>query len=215
MKSRGVFLCGMVLASMAITAGAQEKVSVYNSPRAVFVMARAALKKRDVKAFMSCLTEDSQLLMTGQLVMLGMVIKADAALDKSGKAAELVKPVDEIFKKHGLTKQAAPQTRNRPDAAAQLQAKRQLAKLVKDRSAFCADLLAALQKADAKAGSPLFADAEWDEVKIDGDKATGTMLVGKKKEKRPIDFAKAGGGWLLVLPNPKSEAAKPPPQPKK
>ncbi len=103
MKSRGVFLGGLLLASMAAPADAQEKASVYNSPKAVFVAARAALKKGDVKSFMSCLTEDSQALMTGQLILVGKVIKADATLDKSGKAAELVKPVDEIFKKHGLT----------------------------------------------------------------------------------------------------------------
>jgi hypothetical protein len=202
MKPRGLFLGGLLLALMVGVVGAQDKGEAQDSPKAVFQTARAAMKKGEVKAFMTYLTEDSRALMTGQLIMVGMAIRADAALDPSGKAAELVKPVNEVFKKHGLTAEALAKITIPLDPAGQANARREMARLVKSPSAFCADLLAAIAKANSKSGPAVFGHADLTDVNIKGNKATGTLVYAEKKTKAPLQFARVGDRWFLVLPDP-------------
>jgi hypothetical protein len=205
------------LATIVLVAGAQEKAKVFDTPEAVFKASQAAAKKKDFKGFFNCLTQDSQKLMTGQLIMTGSMIKSFASLDSTGKAAELIKPINEVFSKHGLKEEELKKKlkpTNDPKQAAKNM--RGAAELVKSPANFCSDLIAALEKANPKGAQP-FVDGKLSDVKIDGDKAKGMIAIkaGEKERKEPIEFAKVGGGWKLVLPEPKEGPPKLPLPPKK
>jgi hypothetical protein len=210
MMPRSVVFGGLLFASLALlAAGApvSEKGKSYNSPEAVFKAAQGFAKKKDFKGFLGCMTEDSQKLVTGQLIMTGSMIKAFAGLDPSGKAAEMVKPIDKVFSKHGLTDEALKKIKSAKDPKQAGKTMRAAAELVKSRADFCSDLIAALDKANPKGAQP-FAEGTLKDVKIDGDKAKATIVMkaGEKERTEPIEFAKVGGGWKLVMPEPKVPA---------
>jgi hypothetical protein len=215
MNTHSVFLGTLVLGSMVVVAFAQEKTKVYDTPEAVFKAAQTAASKKDFKSFFSCITEDSQKLMTGQLVMTGSLIKASAGRDPTGKATEMIKPINEVFSKHGVTDEALKKIKppKSPEEAAKTV--RTVAGLVKSPAAFCSELIAVLDKMNPKGGNDPFATGKLSDVKITGNKARGTiqMKVGESERKEPIEFAKVGGGWKLVMPEPKAPggAKLPPP----
>jgi hypothetical protein len=204
-------ISALVLTSMVVTAGAQEKPGAYDTPETVFKAAQAAIKRQDIKGYFGCLTEDSQKLMTGGLVMHGSMIKAGAARNPGDEMAELVKPIDEVFSKHGLTEEALKKIGPPKDAREAAKNIRAAADLVKSRVGFSSDMIAVLEKGRPKGADP-FAAGKLADVKIEGDRARGTieMKFGESEHKEPIQFVKVDGSWKLVLPEPK--AAPPPPK---
>jgi hypothetical protein len=205
---RAVVLCATLLVVMAATGRGEEKSPVYKTPQEVFAAAKAAAKKNDVKAFYQTLTPESREKLTAMSAMMGVMTKAFSAFDTTGKAEEKIKPIVDAMKKHGLTDEAMKKvkpltpTSTPKEVAASL---KQLAGMVKDPPGFIGDMMAAMKKVDPKAeGLEALARARLEDVKIDGDKATGTTIgkKGDKEEKQPLKFEKIAGSWRIVLPDP-------------
>jgi hypothetical protein len=210
-------VAGLLILALAVTAAADtDKEKVYKTPQAVFEAAKTAAKKKDMRTFVGCLTPDSQKLFTGQLVLAGVLTKAFAGLDPSGKLKEVVKPIDDLMAKHGLTEEALKKFKPSKDPKETGKAMRAMADLIKDRTGFCVEIAALFEKSMPKKGKAAFENEELKDVKIDGDKAKGVLVSkdGEKERKVPIDFAKIGGGWKLVMPEapirpgPKEKPAK-------
>ena len=77
---------------------------------------------------------------------------------------------------------------------------KKLAAPIKDKPAFIADMLDALEEMGSEESKGMsLGDATLKDVKIDGDTAKGT-IVKKGDKEEPIHFQKIDGGWLVELP---------------
>src|SRR5262245_52406413 len=93
MQPRTVVSAGLCLVALALpragrAADPPARGKGYDSPRAAFDAARAALKKDDYKAFYHCLTPEAGELLAGHLAFAGVMARYLATLDPSGRAAQ-------------------------------------------------------------------------------------------------------------------------------
>jgi hypothetical protein len=174
----------------------------FDSPQEVFDAAAAAEKQKDHRAAVECLTEDSRDRLAAMLLTVGMLTKAFGSLDKSEQGKEKVKLLDDVFEKHGLTKEVLEKAKKAPPARQAEEFKQ----LIKDPTGFVADMLAVMPRLSGKKGDqgagPLKGAARLEDLKIDGDTASGVAVTEKdgKKERTPIKFKKEAGGWKIELP---------------
>ena len=79
---------------------------------------------------------------------------------------------------------------------------KELAVPIKDKPAFIGDMSAALEEMNPGESTTLsFQSATLKDVKIDGEKATGTITrtVKGRTGDQPIHFTKIDGGWLVDI----------------
>src|SRR5206468_3944962 len=100
-----------------------------------------------------------------------------AGMDKD-KGKDTIKAMDDAMNKHGLTEEYLktvekdnPGKKGTPQEERDML--RKLVAPVKDKSAFIADIMTALKKSGDKDSFSIGTDLK--DVKIDGDKATGTV----------------------------------------
>jgi hypothetical protein len=187
------------------------KQAVNKTPQEAFDAAKKAVARDDWKGFCATLTDDSRDTLAVGMVMMPLMLKgfAEFAPPEQRKAVlAKFKPLDDVMTKHGLTEAALAGLKDtKPagkDPEAMKEAFKKLLTPVKDRSAFVAEMFAALKQMDPKqAGQgPLSTDAELKDVSTDGDNAKG-MIVTKKggQEKRePVAFRRVDGSWKIDLP---------------
>jgi hypothetical protein len=198
---RGVVLGGLLLAVLALVAGAQTekkaKAKVYKTPRAVFEAEQAALKKSDYKAVVALFTREGQKDLAVDLALMGLDLRAGAAEDS--KLKKKAKPVLDVLEKYGLTEQATKKIKP-PRSAKEAEAMhRAVEKLIEKPAAFAAAYMAAEEKAGLiKKPS----EAKLTGLKIEGNRAHAVVVetIDGEEDKRPMAFAKVGEGWKLVIP---------------
>jgi hypothetical protein len=214
MNPRGVLLCGLLAVCITVLAGpaggGDKDAKKYDSPQTVFDAATKAAKDKDWKTLHGCLTRDSRDVLTGQIAFLGLFFRGVAGkVDPSGKAAEKLAPLETIYKKHGLTKEVLEKMKKDSPKASQdpkeeAKAMKKLAEPIKDQVGFITAVLKVLDEANPKQQKNPLGDAKLKDVKVDGDKATGTQVTksGDKEKEQTVTFVKEGGGWRMVLPLP-------------
>jgi len=216
---RTLTLCGLLLAALAVCAAQkdkdekpkdkdkeQPKARTYKTPQAVFDAAVASMSKKDYAVMVTCFTPEAQQQMAVDLATQGLFFRGKA--DDDEKIQTRFKPAFEVMDKHGLTKAATKDVKikgfrpSKEDRAAIL-------KLVKDPAAFAAAYMTAQEKANEGGDKDQPPKPELKDLKIDGDKASGNIVVtfkvkGKDKDveavrerKQPVNFSKIKGGWLI------------------
>jgi hypothetical protein len=179
------------------------KDKVYKTPQAVFDAAMAASRKKDFKAAVTCLAPEAQKDMAAGF--------AYAALNiKEGNTEEVrkgFKPLFDVLERHGLTGKATKDIQTGDDPKTAEKSRLALRRLIKDHAAFAAEYLAAQDKVGGgeRRGETKIRLAD---LKIDGEKATGTMVVdfgGSEDKRLPVEFVKIGGGWKMI-PEPRPAA---------
>ena len=221
MKARCVALSALLLACVALSAAAQKdkdekpkdkdkeqpKAKAYKTPQEVFDAFLVSLNKRDAKAFVGCLAPETLQEMAAASAVQGLQRREVVGDAKDDKLAKRWKPTLDVLDKHGLTAKATKDVKvgKAPTPAEREKAEVAVLPLIKDKAAFLIDYQEALDK-----GRPKFKEdelkAKLTDVKIDGDKATGTVVVNlkDKEEKAPVEFVKVGTGWKIT-PNPKKK----------
>jgi hypothetical protein len=240
---RTLTLAGLLLAALATCAAAQKdkeepkkdkdkapKAELYKTPQDCFDDTAKAFETQDMRLMMNCLTPTAQVRF--------VVLFAEGALSlrplaKDEGIAKTYKPVFDALDRHGLTEKATKDLEYEGRSLTK-KGQEQLKKLVKDPTAFVLDLTAAFEKINPK---PKDKDKDkgkgkddprpkLTDVKIDGDKATATVIdfvrsrpKDKDKEevterKNPVTFEKINGGWR-VDPFPKGLDAEKPAKDKK
>jgi len=213
----GAFLIiGLGGAPPAAGQGGKEQATLYATPQAAFDAFLAASKKEDMKALCHTLTDETVSQMTGALVFMGLFMKGFMELgakeDKSGDTTKAIKALDDVFARHGLTKEkmdkVAPKQKDpteKLDQKALEAAMQKLASLVKDRCAFLDDFVKTMKKLPGKQGEGFSMVPEGTvkltDLKVQGDKASGTIATSKdgKDMRDPISFKKVGGGWKIDM----------------
>ncbi len=205
----------LLLAILAPAAGAQaerrDAGAAYNSPQAAFEAAQAAQKKDDFKTFVACFTPEAQKEMAAGLAFGALQQQAAARSDE--KLRTQFKAILDVLNKYGLTDEVGKKIKLNPasqDEAVKLQ--KEIQGLIKDPAAFDVDLMTAYSKTEPfNRKPPDMPMPQLTDVKIDGDKARGTIVVKVQGQelRQPAEFAKVGGGWKLA---PAPQPA-PPPRP--
>jgi hypothetical protein len=201
MGARRRLLISAVLAVvMVLPACNRGKGKTYDSPQAVFDAMVAASAKEDWPGMMNCLTDESQDKLTFAVAFMGSLMKQFAGFDKD-KGAEAAKAIDEAFKKHGMSE--AQLAHLGKDMSPDIQSMRKVIEPIKDKPGFVADVLGALKKLGNKEGTPQQFSGTLTDLKVNGDKATGTVVrnVAGKETKEPVEFKKVGSGWKIEMPD--------------
>lgn len=207
-----VLLAGLLLRGPVVgqESPSPEPEGTYGSPKAVYDAGFEAMKKKDYKTFMKCLSPESRDRIIAEFAAAGAVIRIMANLADDAKMKDIADDLDKTLAKHGLTKEAMAKFGAAKDPKEVEKAKKTLAALVKDKPAFMGDVVKLLEKLSTGKGKP--DEGELKEVKITGDKAQGKIVskVNGKEMSQPIDFVKIGGSWHIVVPEMKATTAKVP-----
>ncbi len=176
----------------------------YATPREAFEAVNRAAAKKDWKTVFRGLTPESGQRLTGYLVHTGAMIQLFAPLDKTGRMMALVRPLQVAFKKHGLTGEALGKVVKAGKAGKgpkeQDAARRKLARLVKDKIGFVAEVWPYFERiagADVLFGKPTL-----ENVRVNGDTATALAVTrkGAASTLEHVTFRKIDGGWRVELP---------------
>jgi hypothetical protein len=219
MKARCVALSALLLACFALSAAAQkdkdekpkdkEKPKAYKTPQEVFDAFLTSLNKRDAKTFVACVDPDTLDQVAAFYAVQGLQRRQRAeGGTTASKLAKLWKPTLDVLNKHGLTAKATKDVKlgKDPSPAELAKAHAAVLPLLKDKAGFIVDYQNARDTELPKAKEDDL-KAKLRDVKINGDKATGTMVVTisvKEEKKDPVEFVKVGGGWKIV-PYPKKK----------
>jgi hypothetical protein len=206
--SAGFLACVLALLPAVLGCG-----GAFSTPEACFQSMQRAGHNKDVAGMMQCLTDESQGILSGGLVLMGSAMKMAsgfAALggeQAAGQAADmeqLADEVDGVLAKHGVTEEslegAAPTLQTATDSSAI----RKLSDAISDKPRFIADMFAVLQK--SQQGSEFSKEFEdqiagtLKDVKIEGDSATATIVTANGEA--PVEFRKTAVGWKLHIDLP-------------
>jgi hypothetical protein len=209
MRTHHPALAGLLLVTLPLAARGQED-KTYPTPQAVFEAATAAQKKDDFKTFVACFAPEAQKQMAAGLAFNALGQQAAARNDE--KLRKQFKQILEALDKHGLTDEVTKKIKPPADAKEAEKVGRDVQGLIKDPAAFYVDLMTAYSKTEPfNRKPPETPEAKLTDVKVDGDKAKGTVVIkaGGQEAKQPAEFVKVGGGWKFA---PAPQPA-PPPKP--
>ena len=198
MKRR--FFSAALIASLICSVSLTGCSKKYDSPEAVFEAAKAAAEKEDVEAFLKCMTEGTQEMFAGTMAMSAITMKQAGGLLKAvgGKEdKEAFENMSAVLDKHGLTDEYIKGLGGVRKVSKPQGVLTELLKPVKDKPAFVADIMKALEPIQKDTGIPkdVFA-GELSNVKINGDSATAVV---KDSFPRPLAFKKVDGSWLIDM----------------
>ena len=159
-----------------------------SSPEDVFAKFKKATENDDYKGAFNCLEESTQNgMVAGMVIMSGFMVMGDD---------DAKKKMDEVMKKHKLNDLDEKEMEKFKDD--QKAAMDFVASKVKDKAQFFADVMSVASKAKNAGDNSFAIKGELKDVKTDGDKATGKIVVKDGKEE-PISFVKVDGRWLIKM----------------
>ncbi|MCE9546435.1 MAG: hypothetical protein K8T25_13090 [Planctomycetia bacterium] len=179
----------------------------YKSPQEVFDAANSSVEKKDYQGFCQCLTADTQDQMAGFLVLGPLSLeKMMMALPPQPSAIEAISRIDKVFQQHGVDTgkidlEALGKFPQKTPAEKSEEVKR-LAAGIKDKPAFISDMILAMESNAKSQGNFIqsrlpFGNSRLEDLKIEGDSATGTAVDKTNGQKTPVTFSKVNEGWLI------------------
>lgn len=189
---------------LAALAGCGSSIG-HSTPQECAYAAKAALDSNDIEALFDCLTVETQDVLAGSIVQhvnaFNTFGRGMAALQGAKAAASIEKTLGElnsVLDKHGVDDASLQNISSSLSAVNDPQASAVVAKVVKDKRAFIADIFAAFKRLGKGVGN--LGDRYAGEVKglkVDGDKAVAT-IAGPSGEEH-LDFRKTAAGWKLHI----------------
>src|SRR5262245_19968969 len=205
MSVRVPVLAGLLLAALATMGTAQKaRAKVYETPQDVFDAFLAAVNKHDSKAFVACLTPEALKDLAARRAVATLQKRAEIKGDRDEeKLDKKYRPILDVLDRHGLTKKEIKLGEMAKERA---KARETVLRQLKDPGAFLADLLDADDKVTARKSEKI--EARLTDMKIDGDRASGIVVIteGDTERKLTYEFTKIGASWKLD-PRPKDEKA--------
>jgi hypothetical protein len=166
----------------------------HSSPQAVFEAMNKYSNAKDYDGMLKCFTPGSQDLMVG-----GMAIAAAMAKQMGAMFGKADPEMDALVKKHGIATVDMKEMQG-GDPGAMM---KKLAASIKDKGGFMKEFIELMEKKDKNKSADFNKafDGKLGDVKIDGDKATGKLVVTKdgKETKSDIQFRKIKGSWLVEI----------------
>lgn len=159
----------------------------FASPQAAFDAMSDALAAGDWRRATGCMTDESQEMMAGGLLLIGGLVSAFGGEESAGLTA--------VMQRHGIDPEEGPDIDE--NGAFDLP--------IRDKPQFIADMLAAMEATGENIDEGPIAWAESSELAdlvMDGDTATATVvsMTEDGEEREPIEFRRSDGAWLVHLP---------------
>jgi hypothetical protein len=208
---RTAAIAALLLAALAVTAGAQKdkdekKAKLYKTPQEVFDAVEEAEAKKDYKTFVACFAPETQkdfaLLLAIEAVEKRRAAKNEKDEKRREERAKAAKASNDVLDKHGLTEKATKGVKFGESPKEAKEIRKTVYGLIKKPEAFFVEML---PLSDFLGGEKDKPKSKLTGVKIDGDKASGTVVTeGKdkgKERKEPVKFVKIGGGWRILMPS--------------
>jgi hypothetical protein len=208
---RTVTLAALLLAAVAASAAAQkDKAKVYKTPQECFDAGSAAFAKGDHKTWVGCLAPASQKELAAELGVKYALTRASLEglkdRDRAAAVAKAHKPLFDVLDRHGLTAKALKGLEEGKDEKQRQKARQAVLDLLKDAEAFLVDFYEAVDRLEGLSKEKDGGTEELTDVKIDGDKATATVVRTVKGDdkgkdvvsKESMRFVKVDGGWRLA-----------------
>jgi hypothetical protein len=189
----------------------QPSQQLYKTPADVFHAFTTAAEKDDWKTTCECMTDDTRDQLAAGLVMIAGFAEGFA---KTEEEKAKLKPLLDVLAKHlpaPVQNPEKPKPSNKLDKTGAEDFEKSMMKGVegiKDRNAFIADMMTALKHVPdggmaniSKSQLFPFRDVKLEELKIQGDTATGFVVAKRdgKEVRQPIGFKKVGDGWKIEL----------------
>ena len=163
----------------------------FDTPEAAFSAMRDAVGEKDWEQAVDCLTDESQDMMAGGLVLVAGLMAAFGGEEMQG--------VQAVFQKHGVD--AAPSGSSPPGSEPGESPEPPEAPVIEDKAAFIADLLTELEQVGEgfDEGPAQWGEAELSDLTIEGERANGTLTLLEDGEEKTeeIEFAQVEGRWLV------------------
>lgn len=165
-----------------------------SKPEATFATFKTNIEEGNWKAGANCLTEESQASLCGVMIFMSSLT---AAFDPDSKEG-----FEALMKKHGAGPDAeSPFPGSAPTAAMNdpQNMMRMLGSAIKNKPAFLEDLMGWMSESGGNFDLGKVTDANLEELKIDGDKATAIVVNDDKRN--PIEFQRMNDRWKIHLPD--------------
>lgn len=162
------------------------------SPEAVLRKADEAIRGKDFKTFYRCVRPaDRGLLVASTLMGAAMMAAIQDGLKSDGGAATA--ELEEVFKKHGLTKDSAMAVAMKAADPGKAAAAPDLG----DPEALFVDLFTLMSKGKDDGGMKFNLGPEMKNVVVEGDKAHGE--VTSEGNTRTVSFVREDGSWYICM----------------
>ena len=160
------------------------------SPQAVFERAKAAAKNEDYHELMNCIHVDDVKNFASVMVTMTQKLQAlSQAPIAPNMIKELMEKFENVLKKHNITR----------DKTFDINQVANVRGLAADMMEVGKDFTNSTLPIPQTSFSAAYRDATLGEVKINGDKATGSIASGERTS--TIHFRNEGGRWYIGLPN--------------
>jgi hypothetical protein len=203
MMFRLAAFASLSLTAVALAQEPAPKEKLYKTPQAVYDAAMAAHKRKDYKTAIACFAPEAQKDTAAAMALNALNVKAG----NNEEIRKTFKPLFDVLDKHGLTEKAVKDVDLGEDPRTVEKSREKLKKLIKKPAEFAVDYLKAQDKLGA-GDRPGETKSKLTDVKINGDKATGTVRIdfgGDREITQPVEFVKINGSWKLI-PEPKQKA---------
>lgn len=163
------------------------------TPEEAYRKAAEAGAKSDWKGLFGVVAPDDH-----DVFLFGLIFGAAFASMGADDPAAVEKEAKEILSKHKVPEQKEGDAIDMNDEAKMRAALKERLKDVPDKAALAGDLIVFMKKHSKKGSEFSMFDGTLRDVKIDGDKATGTLAKSDGKSS-DIKFQKTDGRWYLAL----------------
>ena len=204
-RGTGTFIAMLVCALLAVVVFFLIDLSgdkVFATPQEAFDESCMALKKKDMRGWCQCFTDDSRDFIAANMAVQEFRTKQMFAQVGDDERKAHISAVDQVFAKHGLTHEFLAKLQDDADILHDPQASKKFAqevlKPVTDRCAFVADMFEAVLK-NSNHENPILAqkDDKLSDVKITGKTAVGLVTSKLGGGPRQLFFRKQGEGWRI------------------
>jgi hypothetical protein len=190
----------------------------YATPKEAFEASRAALEKKDMRAWCQCMTEDSRDFIAASMVIQEFKTKQQQGKNPGNKAAQ-IRAVDAVFAEYGLTEEFLISLQDEASIidrfspapmTSKLRFARRVVKPIGNRCAFVSEMFDAVLKGSG-GENPLLVrkDDKLGDVKITDKTAAGT-ITSPGGGIELIFFRLEENGWRIdEIKNIESEAPAP------
>jgi hypothetical protein len=203
------WICLLSLSPACLT-GCGGPAQGSESPEACCLKIKKSIENKDMGGFYDCLTDESQDVLVGSMIMMKSMMAMASAMG-GPEAAQKFAPIDDVMEKHGVTveaiKAAAPNALTMAEDPASVA---EIADIVADKRAFVAEVYAAMDKAGQGGDLAGKLNGELKDLKIEGDKATANLVTADGEEE--LDFRKTATGWKMHIDLAKLAAKAGPPR---
>jgi hypothetical protein len=208
-RGTGTFIAILFCALLAVVVFFLVDLSgdkVFATPQEAFDESCLALKKKDMRGWCQCFTDDSRDFIAANMAVQEFKTKQIFAQAGDNEKKAHIRAVDKVFENHGLTDEFLAKLQGDADILGDPRARmkqkvlfaKEVVKPVNDRCAFIADMFEAVLK-NSNEENPILAqkDDKLSDVTITGKIAMGLVTPKLGGRPRQLFFHKQGEGWRI------------------